>query len=61
MGCLDIQDKLAMMIDSLKIANEMLRGDNLRNKQRIRLEEDVDILKRDIRELYIDLFKIISN
>ena len=61
MSCLDLTTKIAMMIDSLQTAKKMLNRDDIRPNMRVRLEEEIDILKVDIKDLYTDLFKIISN
>lgn len=58
---LDIQTKIAMMIDSMLTAKKMLQDDNIRPALKARLEEDIARMHKDLRELYIDLFKIMSN
>jgi hypothetical protein len=61
MTCLDLQTKIAMMVDQLQIAHKMLTQDDLRPDIKLRVEEDIAVLKEDVRELYIELFKVISN
>jgi hypothetical protein len=61
MGCLDIKDKIAMMIDSLQAAKQMLSADSIRPDLKANLEEHVRILKADLRDMYIELFKIQKN
>lgn len=61
MGCLDITTKLAMMIDSIQTAKRQLKRDDIRPAAKCRLEEEIAILRRDVKELYVELFKIISN
>lgn len=61
MTCLDITTKLSIMIDSLQTAKVMLNNESTRGETKKRLEEDIQILKEDIKGMYIDLFKIINN
>ena len=61
MSCLDIQTKLAMMMDQIGITKKMLKEDSIRPATKERLEEELNILRRDVKQLYFDLFKIISN
>ena len=58
---LDIKDKIAMMIDQIQTSRKMLEDDSTRPSTRQRLEEDLVILKDDLRQLYIDLFKLNIN
>jgi hypothetical protein len=58
---LDLQTKIAMMVDQLQTSKRMLKCDSTRPDVKRRLAEDIDILKADIRELYIELFKINEN
>jgi hypothetical protein len=61
MSCLDIQIKLAMMMDQIGITKKMLKEDSIRPATKERLEEELNILRKDVKQLYFDLFKIISN
>ena len=61
MSCLDIQTKLAMMIDQIGTIKKMLREDSIRPSTRVRLEDELNILRIDVKQLYYDLFKVISN
>ena len=61
MSCLDLTTKIAMMIDSMQTAKRMLQRDDIRPSVKAALEENLDILRKDVKALYIDLFKIISN
>lgn len=61
MTCLDITTKLSIMIDSLQTAKVMLNNESTRGETKKRLEEDIQILKEDIKGMYMDLYKIISN
>ena len=61
MSCLNIQDKILLMIDSMQIAKRMLSDDSIRPEVKYNVEEELSILRQNIRELYIDLFKIINN
>ena len=61
MSCLDIQTKLAMMLDQIGITKKMLNSDSIRPATKERLEGELSILRRDVKQLYFDLFKIISN
>jgi hypothetical protein len=61
MSALDIKTKLAMMIDQLQTSKRMLDRDDIRPDVKQRLEEDIAVLKVDIRELYIELFKLNIN
>lgn len=61
MSCLNILTKIAMMLDQLATIRDMLKDDAIRPNKRIALEEERSILKRDVKELYRDLYKIISN
>jgi hypothetical protein len=58
MTCLDIQSKIALMIDQMLTSKKMLKDDAIRPDLRFRIEEELAILKHDVRELYIDLFKL---
>jgi hypothetical protein len=58
MTCLDIKDKIALMIDQMLTSKKMLADDSIRPDLKQRLEEELAILKTDVRELYIDLFKV---
>lgn len=58
MICLDIKDKIAMMIDQIQISNKMLKDDAVRPNIKQRLEEDLIVLKTGIKEMYIELFKL---
>jgi hypothetical protein len=61
MTCLDIKDKIAMIIDQIQTSKKMLKDDSVRPDNRRRLEEDLTILRTDLREMYIELFKINEN
>ena len=61
MSCLDILTKIAMMLDQLIIIRDMLKDDAIRPNVRNTLEEERKALKRDVKALYMDLFKLISN
>jgi hypothetical protein len=50
-----------MMIDQLIVIRNMLKDDAIRPSIRARLEEERRALKEDVKKLYIDLFKILSN
>jgi hypothetical protein len=58
MTCLDIKDKIAMMIDQIQISRKMLNDDSVRPNIKQRVEEDLVILKSDLKEMYIELFKL---
>lgn len=61
MSCLNITTKIAMMMDSLQTAKGMLSDDSIRPNTKVRLQAEIEIWRRDIKELYIDLFKVIRN
>lgn len=61
MSCLDIQTKLAMMIDAIQTGKRMLKADDIRPHNKLRIEEELRTLQKDIRKVYIDFFKIIAN
>jgi hypothetical protein len=61
MSCLDMQTKIAMMLDQISVIKRRLKDDSIRPSLRQRLLDDLKILKRDVKELYLDLFRIISN
>jgi hypothetical protein len=50
-----------MMMDQIGITKKMLKEDSIRPATKERLEEELNILRRDVKQLYFDLFKIISN
>ena len=60
-SCLDMKIKIAMMLDQIKTIKKSLKDDSLRPALRQRLEDDLVILKRDVKELYYELFKIQKN
>lgn len=49
------------MLDSIQSAKNMLNRDDIRPNTKVRLEEDIEVLRQDVKELYIELFKIIKN
>jgi hypothetical protein len=61
MSCLNILDKIGIMLEQLSITKHMMQEDGIRPKQLERLKEEYDILKTDIRNMYFDLFKVIRN
>ena len=61
MSCLNILTKIAMMLDQLATIRDMLKDDAIRPSIRNVLEDERKVLKHDIKELYRDLFRIISN
>ena len=58
---LDKKIKLQLMLEQLKLTNELLKNDCLRPAQRLKYQEERDILKKDIDDMIIDLFNIIKN
>ena len=50
-----------MMLDQLIIIRDMLKDDAIRPNVRNTLEEERRALKKDVKALYMDLFKLISN
>lgn len=46
------------MIDQMLTSKQMINDDSIRPDLKQRLVEELVILKHDVRELYIDLFKI---
>lgn len=58
---LDKFTKISIMLEQLKTINSVLADDGIRSSHRQRLEEDKRILKRELRGMYFDLFKVISN
>lgn len=50
-----------MMLDQLATIRDMLKDDAIRPSIRNVLEDERKVLKHDIKELYRDLFRIISN
>jgi len=58
---LDSLTRISIMLEQLKIIKGMLADDSIRPNHRQRLEEDRRTLKASLREVYFDLFKIISN
>jgi len=61
MGCLDLFTKVAMMLDKLSITNQMLSDDVIRPSLKARLLDDRRRLRRELKSLYYELFKIIEN
>jgi len=61
MSCLDIHTKIAMMLEQIRVTKKMLKDNCLRPSVRERLVDELKILKRDVKQLYYDLFKVISN
>ena len=61
MGYLDIHDKIALMIDSLQTAKRMLNDDSIRPSVKVQLEDYVKVLREDLKELYIEFYRIIRN
>jgi hypothetical protein len=61
MGCLPLHIKLDMMIDELVIIKEMLSDDCIRPKRKAELLEEYNILDKEVRGLYYDLFKVHKN
>ena len=61
MSCLNILTKIAMMLDQLATIRDMLKDDAIRPNVRDTLEEERKALKHDVKELYRDLFRILSN
>ena len=61
MSCLNILTKIAMMLDQLATIRDMLKDDAIRPSIRSVLEDERKVLKHDVKELYRDLFRIISN
>lgn len=58
---LDIYTKIALMLEQLKVTKEMLNDDTLRPQQQEKLKDQLDILRKELRGMYFDLFKVISN
>jgi hypothetical protein len=58
---LDKKIKLQLMLEQLKLTNELLKNDCLRPYQRLKYQEERDVLKKDIDDMIIDLFNIIKN
>jgi len=58
---LDIKTKILLMIEQLRLTKELLNDDCLRPKQRQKYQEEYDILKKDINDLLVDMYKIIKN
>ena len=50
-----------MMLDQLATIRDMLKDDAIRPNVRDTLEEERKALKHDVKELYRDLFRILSN
>lgn len=58
---LDSLTRISIMLEQLKIIKGMLADDSIRPNHRQRLEEDRRTIKAELRQLYFDLFKVISN
>jgi hypothetical protein len=61
MSCLDITTKIAMMIDQILTAKRMLKRDDIRPDVRQWVEEELSIWREDVKELYVELFKIMRD
>lgn len=61
MSCLNILTKIAMMLDQLAAIRDMLNDDAIRPSVKDRLEDERRTLKRDVKALYMDLFKVNFN
>ena len=53
--------KITIMLEQLKITKDMLNDDSIRPQQREKLEDQKRMLCEELRAIYFDLFKIISN
>jgi hypothetical protein len=60
-GCLNIYTKIALMLEELSTIKGMLRDDGIRPQTKCNLEDKATILRRELKEMYCDLYKIISN
>ena len=49
------------MLEQIRVTKKMLKDNCLRPSVRERLVDELKILKRDVKQLYYDLFKVISN
>jgi len=58
---LDMVTKITIMLEQLKITKDMLNDDSIRPQQREKLEDQKRMLCEELRAIYFDLFKIISN
>lgn len=61
MSCLELTTKIAMMLDELLIIKDMLSSDVIRPDTKARLEEEKEIVRKELKGMYFDLFKLISN
>jgi len=60
MGCLDRSKKIGIILKTMRLAESMIQDDSLRPEVKNRARDELQILKKDIRLLYVDLFNIIE-
>jgi len=61
MGCLDIYTKITMLLNQLTTTKKMLADECIRPACKEKLIDDMTTVKRELKGLYFDLFKIMSN
>jgi hypothetical protein len=61
MSCLDPHIKLQLMLDAIKQIRRLLKDDSIRPTQRNRLLDDLAVLNQDVKQMVIELNKLIVN
>ena len=60
MTCLDPRIKIQKMLDTIRLTKSMLADDAIRPSQRNRLNEELTILKKDLKEIVLKVSNLIT-
>jgi hypothetical protein len=61
MSCLDPHIKLQLMLNEIRQIRRLLSDDSIRPTQRNRLLDDLAVLNQDVKQMVIELNKLIVN